>query len=187
MRAAIRGNCLWCKCCFNSFNWVNYSSFTSPVRRIEMAWQQWLPTCESFSHLSSSSQHKGTSCEKTGKVCLDNSSLFFPSSSLISSSSPSPPTSLSSPPLPFPPPYFLLLYLHNHPFFSSFSSFVFSSSQSTCGNFYLSRFQFIIVNGCLHWQRFAANRSPLGTLVHSPDFCEGYIVLCKKQKKKKKL
>lgn len=37
MRAAIRGNCLWCKCCFNSFNAVNYSSTTSPVRRMEMA------------------------------------------------------------------------------------------------------------------------------------------------------
>lgn len=136
MRAAIRGNCMWCKCCFNSFNWVNYSSFTSPVRRIEMAWQQWLPTCESFSHQSSSFQ--GTSCEKTGKVCLDNSSLFFPSSSLISSSSPSsspsPPTSLSSsssssPPLPFPPPYFLLLYLHIHPFFPLSPSSPLSSLQ----------------------------------------------------------
>ncbi len=55
MRATIRGNCLWCKCCFNSFDAVNYSSTFSgsPLRRLKMAWLQWLPPFESFLHQSS--------------------------------------------------------------------------------------------------------------------------------------
>lgn len=123
MRAAIRGNCLWCKCCFNSFKTVNYS-FTYQWQSSEetgdglpaVAYSLWVLFTAVKLH---STKNLGTAqedrlwkeCERTGKVCVQ---IMLPSFSFF-----------------LVPHLFLLLFLFQLLFAFSFffSSFSFSSSS----------------------------------------------------------
>lgn len=90
MRAAISGNCLWCKCCFNSFNAVNYSFSVSggPVKWMEAVAAVALSLLTLFTAVRFIwAQHKRAGCERTertGELCIQITLPPFPPSTTTS-------------------------------------------------------------------------------------------------------